>query len=802
LLAEANQWPEDVQAYFGDGDGDECHMLFHFPLMPRLYMAIAQEDRFPILDILRQTPETPALCQWAVFLRNHDELTLEMVTDKERDYLWKTYAADRRARLNLGIRRRLAPLLERDRRRIELMNSLLLTILGTPILYYGDEIGMGDNVHLGDRDGVRTPMQWTPDRNGGFSRADPAALVAPVIMDPLYGYQAVNVEVQTRDPYSLLNWVRRMLAIRAQRKAFGRGTIRFLQPHNRKILAYLRACEGEDTVLCVANLSRTAQAVELDLAEFTGLTPVELSGDVAFPKIGQLTYLLTLPPFGFYWFKLSAETQQPDWSTSASGDPAELQTFVIRKGLGDVLQERPLKILEKEVLPAWLLQRRWFPAKSGGLPETRVEDTIFIEDDLAYMVLEAGGQRYALPLALSWEDSPSDPFETALALARVRRGSRMGLLTDGFAKARFARAILRGLEGEVVPGFEFHPAPGLAPVAPDAAVEWPAAEQSNSSLIVGRTAVIKVLRKLVEGIHPEIEMGRVLTERGFGGIAALMGTVTRGDATVAIVQRYVENQGDAFQWSLETVDRSLDDTAVEGDPADAPADFAVYRHFIEVAGRRLGEMHSVLAQPTEDPDFSPEIADAETISRWREQLRKQLDAAFRTREMKDHDRILAAAEKALENGEGTTLTRIHGDFHLGQVLVSGDDAILIDFEGEPGKPLAERRARNAPLRDVAGMLRSFDYVAALLQRREPVTGIRRGIERERELLGTFRKTAQRAFLRGYVSGRGRPLDEREQKLLDVFTLEKAAYEIVYEANNRPDWIDVPLSGFLELAEAL
>ncbi len=316
LLAEANQWPEDVQAYFGDGD--ECHMLFHFPLMPRMYMAIAQEDRFPITDIMRQTPDIPPDCQWAVFLRNHDELTLEMVTDRERDYLWEFYAADRRARLNLGIRRRLAPLLENDRRRIELMNCLLLTMPGTPIVYYGDEIGMGDNLHLGDRDGVRTPMQWSPDRNGGFSRADPAGLVLPAIMDPIYGYEAVNVEAQWRNAHSLLHWMKRMLAVRGRHKVFGRGGLRFLRPHNRKVLAYLREHEGE-TILCVVNLSRAAQAVELDLAEFAGRIPVELLGGSAFPPIGQLSYLLTLPPYGFYWFALSASAEPPPWTTGSGG---------------------------------------------------------------------------------------------------------------------------------------------------------------------------------------------------------------------------------------------------------------------------------------------------------------------------------------------------------------------------------------------------------------------------------------------------------------------------------------------------
>jgi maltose alpha-D-glucosyltransferase/alpha-amylase len=267
FLAEANQWPEDVRDYFGDGD--ECHMAYHFPLMPRMYMAIAQEDRYPIVEILEQTPDIPDNCQWAIFLRNHDELTLEMVTDRERDYMYRTYAADPRMRVNVGIRRRLAPLMDNDSGKIKLMNSLLLSMPGTPILYYGDEIGMGDNIYLGDRNGVRTPMQWSPDRNAGFSKADPQRLYLPPIMDPIYGYEAVNVEAQQREPASLLNWMKRMIAVRRNCQAFGRGRLEMLRPGNRKILAYVRSY-GDDIVLCVANLSRSAQPVELDLKPYKG----------------------------------------------------------------------------------------------------------------------------------------------------------------------------------------------------------------------------------------------------------------------------------------------------------------------------------------------------------------------------------------------------------------------------------------------------------------------------------------------------------------------------------------------------
>ena len=831
LLAEANQWPEDVQQYFGDGD--ECHMLFHFPLMPRMYMAIAQEDRFPITDIMRQTPEAPAGCQWATFLRNHDELTLEMVTDNERDYLWKTYASDRRARLNLGIRRRLAPLLERDRRRIELMKSLLLTIMGTPILYYGDEIGMGDNIHLGDRDGVRTPMQWTSDRNGGFSRADPAALILPPIMDPLYGYQAINVEAQWRDPHSLLNWVRRMLVVRSHWKAFGRGTVRFLRPQNRKVLAYLREIEGE-TILCVANVSRTAQAVELDLSEFAGRTPVELSGEVPFPKIGQLTYLLTLPAFGFYWFTLSNQADQPAWSTATSDNAAEYYTFVLRDGLKNILETRSRDVLEREILPGYVAQRRWFQAKSPVLPQVAVGDAAPLSStnkEMMLAILDVTAQnrteRYSLPLAVAWEDGPSAPFESALALARVRRGSRIGLLTDGFATAGFIRALLAGLAqpGQGVHdtnGFVFTAMPVLPDIASDAEIEWIAAEQSNSTAVVSRTVVIKLFRRLVDGIHPEAEMVRVLTERGFTGIASLMGEIAfvgRNGvrATVSVAQRFVENQGDGFRWSLEQVGRLLNDHAVLAN--ENQDDFESYRIFIRTVGRRLGEMHATLAEPSDDPDFSPEAVDKKMLDRWRGLMRDQLAAAFDAIErraakqaddakiasestLSPREAVIAAAEAALGRAKGLPITRIHGDLHLGQVLVSGNDAIIIDFEGEPLKPLAERRAKNSPLRDVAGMLRSFDYVSGMIARGDKWKKNSEGAVAAIRILDEFTATARQAFLEGYSDGRGAALTAEEQSLVSVFALEKAAYEIVYEENNRPDWIDLPLKGFVKLADAI
>jgi maltose alpha-D-glucosyltransferase/alpha-amylase len=826
LLAEANMWPEDAQQYFGDGD--ECHMAFNFPLMPRMYMAIAQEDRFPITDIMRQTPDIPANCQWAIFLRNHDELTLEMVTDKERDLLWEVYASDRRARLNLGIRRRLAPLMERDRRRIELMKCLLLTLPGTPVIYYGDEIGMGDNIHLGDRDGVRTPMQWSSDRNGGFSRADPSDLVLPAIMGPLWGYEAVNVESQWRDPHSLLNWFRRMLVVRGRHRAFGRGTLRFLPPRNRKVLAYLREHEGE-TILCVANMSRTAQAVELDLSEFTGRTPCELSGGGSFPSIGQLTYLLTLPPFGFYWFLLSNDATPPAWST-ATASQAEYHTFVVRKDLLGIGDADPRRTLERDILPAYIAARRWFQNKSQAISGIRIEtiaplpgvagDALFIE-----LSVKAGDavDHYALPLAAAWEDQPQNAFEAPLALARIRRGRRVGLLTDAFATPAFARALLTGLRANAnlkLSGggsLEFRSTSAMRALKlpAGAEIEWPSAEQTNSSLVIGREAMVKLLRRLTPGIHPEAEMTRFLTEQGFDGTPKLLGDLVftgadGGASTVVIVQSYVENQGDGWAWTLGRLQPIIDEHATPFGEADS-GKFEGYRSFATVLGRRLGQMHAALARPSDNPDFAPEPVTDAVAESWGAAARRQLNQAFaligdrhedtlaaalvtRKQEILDH-----AAELATE-AVGSLSTRVHGDLHLGQVLIAGADVMIIDFEGEPLKPVAERRAKSSPLRDVAGMIRSFDYAAAATERDSQLAKGGESGERAAELLSQFRQAATAALLAGYAEGVDNPLTARQMRLLDFFILEKAAYEIAYEAANRPNWLDVPIRGLADAVD--
>ena len=376
VLAEANMWPADVRPYFGEGD--ECHMAFHFPLMPRIYMALRQEDRLPITDIMAQTPAIPDACQWGLFLRNHDELTLEMVTNDERDYMYLAYSADPRMRINVGIRRRLAPLVDNNRRRIELLNSLLLSFPGTPILYYGDEIGMGDNIYLGDRNGVRTPMQWNPDRNAGFSTAVPARLYFPVIMDPIWGYQAINVEAQQADQSSLLHWNRNMIALRKLFRVFGRGTQEFLNPENRKILAYLRHYEEDginENVLCVANLSRFSQPVSLDLSRFNGTIPVEMLGYVTFPAITMQPYMLTLAPYSFFWFELQPAPQTPEPAELPLASEAEPILDLATLGIEGLLTPAGIPLLEK-LLPDWLPTQRWFGAKSRTIDHVRVIDWV------------------------------------------------------------------------------------------------------------------------------------------------------------------------------------------------------------------------------------------------------------------------------------------------------------------------------------------------------------------------------------------------------------------------------------------
>ncbi len=769
LLAEANQWPEDVQEYFGQGD--ECHMAYHFPLMPRIYMAIAQADRFPITDILRQTPDIPSNCQWALFLRNHDELTLEMVTDVERDYLWSTYANDPRARINVGIRRRLAPLMDNDRRKIELMNSLLLSFPGTPIIYYGDEIGMGDNIYLGDRNGVRTPMQWTPDRNGGFSRADPARLYAPTIMDPVYGYESVNVEAQSRSLSSLLSATKRLISVRKSTLAFGRGTMAFIRPVNRSVLAYIRQ-HGDEVILCVANLSRSAQATELDLSAWKDRIPLEMLGRTRFPPIGELPYMITLAPYGFYWFQLRERDKSEHVEPTVV---PEFETLVVPLGATWMSLARTRGVFERDVLPGYLARTRWYPERSAQEIRPTVTSAVpfcDIGDNRPWLAFfeattERGASaRYVLPMQIDWVRFDRERYNPR-AFAAVRQGAREGTLLDVATDQIFIALLLRNLREALTVEegglrLEFRPTSKLSdtPINSPEHIRAVETEQSNS-------------------------------------------TADAWTVTSAYLDRFVEEQ------------RLLASSEHPGESEEQ----VPYLRYMSQTGRRVAEMHLALAGSNEFADFTPEPTRPEHVRLWIDDVVARAEHVFDTLKqkrdtLKEADRLLvdqiAAQRAALRDRLCALLPqdidclniRHHGDFHLGQMLIVKDDIFIIDFEGEPRRPLAERRRKAPAARDVAGLIRSIDYSAtAALERALKVAPDEQG--KLGAALAEWRDRAAAAFLDTYheimTNQRLWPADPHAaEQMLNFFLLEKAFYEIEYELAHRPEWLRVPLTGVLRI----
>ncbi|HEY8655474.1 MAG TPA: maltose alpha-D-glucosyltransferase [Candidatus Limnocylindria bacterium] len=813
LLAEANQWPEDAVAYFGDGD--ECHMAFHFPLMPRLFMSLRMEDRFPIIDILAQTPAIPDGAQWAVFLRNHDELTLEMVTDEERDYMYRAYTTDPEARINLGIRRRLAPLLGNDRRRIELMNALLFALPGTPVIYYGDEIGMGDNIYLGDRNGVRTPMQWSADRNAGFSNASRQRLYLPVIAESEYHYETVNVEAQHANPHSLLAWTKRLIALRKRFRAFGRGTLRFLHPENRTVLAFLREHEGE-TILVVANLSRFAQYVELDLREWNGAVPTELFGTTPFPRIGDLPYLLTLGPHGFLWFRLDAATA----TAHGSGEPPLLtgaDPFAPDGGLA-------------RALPGYLAGRRWFLAKGRRIRDLRIVHQLPLSDDpraprlclVEVSFSDGDPDHYVLFLA---HDRP-DEVERALAadavIARTADGGAVSeALADPRTGDRLLAAITAGAVREVgglrlVATREagLDRLRGTSPAGLEASLGR--SEQSNSSVLFGERLILKVFRRVEEGPNPDLEIGRHLAAHGFSATAPLAGALelVAGSAryTIAVLHGYVPNHGTA--WDRARAELATYSSSVAGDGA---ADAGVTsRAWAARLGTRVAELHASLAIGGGSA-FEPErltLADQRSVYQSTRTALTETCTALRRALSRLSPAIAALAEEAAGAEERLRghlapllarpldgkRTRIHGDLHLGQILDTGDDIAIIDFEGEPSRTLGARRLKRSPLVDVAGMLRSFSYAAstASLERAEdgPAPDAAPAARHwEAEVSAAFLDAyLARAAPDGLVP---RDPDDRAV-LLRALLLGRCVYEVRYELAARPEWTAVPLHGLLAL----
>ncbi len=851
ILAEANQWPHDVRAYFGDGD--ECHMAFHFPLMPRLFMALRLEDRHPVTDVMEQTPRIPEPCQWGIFLRNHDELTLEMVSDDERDYMYLAYSADPRMRINVGIRRRLAPLMENNRRRLELLNSILLSFPGTPIIYYGDEIGMGDNIYLGDRNGVRTPMQWSGDRNAGFSRANPARLYSPVIMDPSFGYEAINVEAQQGDSSSLLHWTKHMIALRKLFRVFGRGTIEFLAPANMKVLAYIRSYEGEQ-VLCVANLSRFAQPFQLDLSSLAGKTPVEMLGYVEFPKIARTPYPLTLGPYGVLWFELHGEAE-PVEAPADTG--ADLALILPAQGAWEALNEFGSRsTLEGRVLPAHLPRQRWFGGKSRTIQACRVTDAISLSPSAGLLLVEVRYQgdqseRYLVAPAVATGDE-ADRLRTEhpdAVLSPVVVGGVPGVLFDAMARDESCLELERLIAEQ---GERFGDRGRLVGVAGRALQDivrpeerWPVkrlgGEQSNSSVVYGDQLILKLFRRVVNGPNPDVEVTRHLTEAaGFNGVPAFAGALEyRSDddqsATLALLQRLIPNQGDGWHWFQEELgryhERALTQpfpTAVPPDPFDdsdepLPADLdellGISDDAAAILGRRTAELHLALAEPSDDPAFSPAPTSADDWMRLAAGIRGRALETFNllkaaiprlpdevvdqaSRVLSYRGRVWTKLDQLHRLAPGPVQTRIHGDYHLGQVLRVGTDFIILDFEGEPSRPLDERRGKFPPLRDVAGMLRSFSYASqvALMGHVARRPG---DLERLLPWAGLWERSVACVFLRSYRRTAGPapflPASPAEfRRVLEAFLLDKALYELQYELDNRPAWVRVPLAGLLDL----
>ncbi|MGO8719826.1 MAG: maltose alpha-D-glucosyltransferase [Acidobacteriaceae bacterium] len=857
ILAEANQWPADVRPYFADGD--ECHMAFHFPLMPRIYMALRQEDRLPITEIMAQTPPIPDNCQWGLFLRNHDELTLEMVSDDERDYMYIAYSADPRMRINIGIRRRLAPLLDNNRRRIELLNSILFSFPGTPILYYGDEIGMGDNIYLGDRNGVRTPMQWTADRNAGFSRAVPAKLYSPVVMDPIWGYEAVNVEAQQGDSSSLLNWMRNLIALRKLFRVFGRGALKILDPANRKVLAYVREA-GDEIVLCVANLSRFAQPAQLDLSEYDGMVPVEMLGYVEFPAISRQPYSVTLAPYGFLWLELhpspDTATVQPEDSALLVGEPSDWRSLFL---------DGNLRKLEESILPTYLPRHRWFGNKSSTIRSTSVSDwgkidqggTIFC---LVHVEYESGkADRYFLPVAVAFGEaartlrdaSPSSILSTVLSPGGE------GVLYD----ATYDPASCTQLLAIIADSTAFAMQQGNVQGAPSSALrgllaQKPAqkslpptrssAEQSNTSILFGDRLMMKLFRHPEPGLNPDCEIGRYLTEETrFKNIPPFGGSIeytNQADAptTLCMLQGLVANQGDGWQWMLEELERYYENYAQEIIPPDeldrlvattsAPLGVARCSAFARehagvaldaaaVLGRRTAEMHAALASPKTNAAFAPEPLSKEYFDNLQASINAQAAHAYdllrKTMAGLADDTVEIAAlllshRTRILDGLGASSigsidgqrTRIHGDYHLGQVLRVKTDFVILDFEGEPARSLEVRRMKHSPLKDVAGMLRSFNYAAwAALMRYSS----RRPEDQSRlepwARLWDQSTTAEflHAYMETMAGSRLIPANPSAQwSLLNLYLLEKAFYELVYELNSRPNWVKIPLMGVTAL----
>ncbi len=842
LLAEANQWPEDAIAYFGSGD--ECHMAFHFPVMPRLFMATRMEDRYPITDILQLTPPIPESCQWALFLRNHDELTLEMVTDEERDYMYRVYAHDRNMRINLGIRRRLAPLLENDRRRIELMNGLLFSLPGTPVIYYGDEIGMGDNIYLGDRNGVRTPMQWSGDRNAGFSRANPQRLYLPVNIDPEYHYEAINVETQLNNPHSLLWWMKRVVALRKQLRPMGRGSLEFLYPENRRVLAFIRRYENE-RVLVVANLSRFTQCVELDLAAHQGARPLELFGSTEFPPVTDRPYFLSLAPHTFHWFALVPKGVEEPGLRIRTGEPPTLAV----ESWENVFSEAVRATLNP-MLPSFLRGRRWFRSRARTIRVAEIHEVVPFPASRSYLVLirvdftEGDPEFYTLAVSVTMGEVEHPEF----VLARLQGpDSSTGLLYGALWNREFSdellRAILRrrrfaGERGEIVAAHSraFRAIWGADRPALEPSVSR--ADQDNTTLFYGDRFALKLLRKVEEGPHPEQEIGALLTKEEFPCAAPLAGSIEYRGAegepiTIALLHGYVRGGVEGWQYTLDHLGIFFEGALARspGGPGDGSGTdvggelIGSYVEAVRLLGRRTGEMHAVLASRVDDPVFAPEpFTDFYRHGLFHGMLGRlgramdQLGARVSRLPQSAQDDARAVIDRGDQLRErfrffrdqrlDAARIRIHGDYHLGQVLYTGKDFVIIDFEGDPGRPLSERRIKRSPLQDVAHMIDSFYHAShgVLFGEAPGVIPKPEALEAMERWARYWARTVAVAFVDAYLAtpGVGALLPkhpEHVRTMIRLYLADIALRKLTFELTHAPERLRVPARLIIDLLEA-
>ena len=861
LLAEANQWPEDAAAYFGDGN--ECHMNFHFPIMPRMFMAIQMEDRFPIVDIMEQTPQVHESCQWAMFLRNHDELTLEMVTDEERDYMYRAYAHEPAMRINHGIRRRLAPLVGNDRRKMELLNGLLFSLPGTPVLYYGDEIGMGDNIFLGDRNGVRTPMQWSSDRNAGFSRTNPQRLILPVIIDPEYHFESLNVEAQQNNPNSLLWWTKRLIALRKRYRAFGWGSIEFLSPSNSRVLSFVREYNGE-RILVVANLSRYVQYLELDLSQYQGMTPVELFGRTTFPPIGELPYLLTLSEHAFYWFALETPVQSERTTLASLYAPPVLE----HPSFAHLCSQEGSVVLE-ELLPAFLQSRLWFPVERrvanlkviANVPVgTNPHETQLLLVRTEYS--EGESEVYGLALSYVPEGDGSNaatvrtpPFNAVLLQLTTPNGSGavVDALEDLEASRSLVDAILRRIrtrteQVELWATCDLERASSkasLASLEPFICHNHTQAG-SNATIQYGDELFLKVFRHLEEGMHPDLEISRFLTKHAPGLTPALIGSLelrsTRGRySTAAVLQEFVPNEGSAWDLTRRELDRFYERAlsqfknlvppqtphtrivrlASEPVPPDVSEALGAYQEAAVLLGERTAQLHLALASVPSDPAFAPETFSALDRRSLYQSFRNQVGRVTRSlraqlprlpegvqsvaRQVLNHERAsLERFEPLLRTNDDGQRIRSHGDYTLRQVLWTGKDFVIVDFDGGKDRPLSDRLRKRSPLRDVAAMILSFQYAAR--------TALSESAVRESDMATAeqwshvWHSWVSAIFVRSYLATAQTaaflPQDPDAMALqVDRFVLARAFRQLGVELTSPSDRLALPLHVIAQLMDA-